>query len=1226
MIAEIAGRRRATVDAGDAGKAEIAENHATQKRLGRGGFLAVILVGLVGLAGVGSGAWFWHSRNLAQSGTQFRTTSEEISGDVTRVLNQYGGLLSGSAALFHQGIVSRAQYADYLQALGFGSAGFAGLQGVGLIQRVTASAVPAYLSSLRADGIAVTSISPSGSRAQYCLGSYADWRDLKFSIPLYGYDFCTVPNISNLLTRATQSGQQQVLGGSLLGAAYSSYFVLVQPVYTETPTSVSQRERQVSGWVLGIADAPGLLKSLPRASGIQFLVSSGTNGVSHPDTILRSPASVKAIGEWPIKSVIESYGKWNIWFRAAPGVKQSGDGLVGPLALLFVGLLAVVLLAGLLASLLTSRSRALRAVDRTSRSLKSTEERFRMLVQNSSDLIAVVDDKLRLIYASPAAERLLGYVPAEQVGRSLLELIHPDDFDETSRTFFTEVVKPGVHPAAVFRFQTSAGEWRVLEVIATNCMDDPAVAGIVMNARDITERTNLTRALLTLGKFNQVLVNASEESSLLFDTCKTIIDAGSYQLAWVGYVVDDSEHSVRAEAWAGQSDILKVNVVHWSDDEHGGGPTGTAIRTRSVQVIDDVSSATTFAPWQTAVTAYGVRSSCTLPLEVNGEVVGALSIYASEPGTFGPPEVALLKELADALAYGIGRIRDADLLQASEERFRSLAGAAPIGILEVSSGAVVNYANPRVAEITGLGVEALMGRSWIDAVHPEDKSELVQLVDTERTERANLAAKFKIQRPGGDVRHVRLLAAPKGDVEGGYVVTIEDVTEEVEARDALSYQAFYDNLTGLPNRALFLDRLNQELARHRRNRSNIAVLFLDLDRFKLVNDSLGHESGDIVLREVGERFKRNLRVGETAARLSGDEFAFIIRDVHKVEDAIAAAKRVQALLEPSIHCPGQELTVTASVGIVIPASDANAPTVLRDADAAMYLAKEKGRNRFALFDEGLHRRSVERLAMEGDIRLGLTRHEFEVYYQPIVDPSSGRPMGAEALLRWHHPVRGLVPPLEFIPVAEDSGLIRPLGRWVFDEATSQMAQWAAQLDEPNLAVLSVNFSSKQVDDLATPGIVRDALERHRIDPRHVCVEVTESVAMADSESTRHSLESFKQLGIQVAIDDFGTGYSSLAYLHSLPVTTVKVDRSFIERLGGSDDSTPVVKAVIEMSHAMGLRVVAEGVSNEHLATIVSTMGCDAAQGFFWAHPMPAQEFVGWWREAELRNAALSVAL
>ncbi len=1185
----------------------------------------MLLVALVGLAGVGGGAWYWHSRNVTQSRTQFRTSSSELSGDVTRVLNQYGDLLSGSAALFHQGVVTRTQYVDYLQAVGFGSARFSGLKGVGLIQRVTSGEVPSFLESLRADGLAVTSITPAGRRSQYCLGSYADWSNLQFNIPLYGYDFCTVPAISNVLTRATESGQQQVLTGSLLGAAYASYFVLVQPVYTGSPTSVSERERQVSGWVLGIASGPGLIQSISHPSGIQFLVSSESASASNPEAILRSPASITTAGGWSIKSVINSYGVWNIWFRPAPGVQQPGAGLIGPIALLSVGLLAVALLAGLLGSLLTSRIRALRVVDRTTRSLKSTEERFQVLVRNSSDLIAVVDDKLRLIYASPAAERMLGYVPAEQVGRSLLDLIHPDDLEATARSFFTEALQPGIHPVSVFRFQTAAGEWRVLEVIATNCLDDPAVAGIVMNARDITERTNLTRALRTLGKSNQVLVNASDERSLLSDTCKIIVDAGRYRLAWVGYIEDDNEHNVRPVATAGASDYLKKTTVHWSDDDYGRGPTGVAIRTRTVQVIDDVIIATTFAPWLTSAAENGVRSSCALPLEVNGSVIGALSIYAAEPSAFGPPEVALLKELADALAYGIGRIRDADMLEASEERFRSLAGAAPIGILEVSSPALVNYANPRVAEITGRRAEDLMGRSWIDAVHPEDKSELMGLVDSQHTDRVNVAAKFRIQRPQGDIRHVRMLAAPKGDGDSGYVVTIEDVTEEVKAREALSYQAFYDNLTGLPNRALFLDRLNQELARQRRNRSNIAVLFLDLDRFKLVNDSLGHESGDIVLREVGDRFKRNIRAGETAARLSGDEFAFIITDIHKVEHAVTAAKRVQALLEPSIQCPGQELTVTASVGIVIPAADADASTVLRDADAAMYQAKEEGRNRCALFDEGLHRRSVERLAMEGDLRQALVRREFELYFQPIVDPSNGRPTGAEALIRWHHPTYGLVPPVEFIPVAEDSGLIRPIGQWVFDQAMSQLAQWDAQPDGPRLEGLSVNFSSKQLDDPETPDIVREALERHGIAPHRVCVEVTESVVMADSESTRHSLECFKLFGLRVAIDDFGTGYSSLAYLHSLPVTTVKVDRSFVERLGTADDSMPVVKAVVEMSHAMGLRVVAEGVSNEYLATAVSIMGCDAAQGYFWATPMPAQEFAEWWREAGRRAAALSSA-
>lgn len=847
-----------------------------------------------------------------------------------------------------------------------------------------------------------------------------------------------------------------------------------------------------------------------------------------------------------------------------------------------------------------------------------SEHLLHTLVNSSSDLIAVLDENGQLLYANPAAGRMLGYTSPDDVSRDVFTLIHPEDRDVAAEAFIRDVTEPGIHPPAVYRFLTSTGGWKYLEVVATNCLDDPAVAGIVVNARDVTESQRLLKALRTLGQANQVLVHAKDETSLLQETCRTIVDAGDYQLAWVGFARHDEQRGVERVAAAGRVEFLDDISVTWSTDDTGQGPVGVAIRSGAVQAYGDLSVAIKEETNRTAALKHGLQSNCVLPLLVADEVIGALAIYSATPDAFGAPEIQLLAELSDALAYGIGRLRDGASLLASEVRFRALAAAAPVGILEISAEGLVTYANSKIAELSATGLDTFMGRGWLDAVHPDDVPVLCKLIDRPRVKasRSMVAVNFRIRRPDGEDRHVRALAAPEQQTaDTGYVVIVEDVTEELKAKEALTRQAYYDTLTGLANRALFLDRLDQELVRRRRDHKELAVLFVDLDRLKIVNDSLGHETGDALLREVGERFAATIRTGDTAARFSGDEFIFLIRDVRDVRDAIGAAKRLLGVLEAPIVFDGHELVVTASVGIIVPGDDAvDAATVVRDADTAMYQAKASGGNRYAIFSKDLHRQSVARLEIEGDLRRAIARHEFEVYFQPIVRPDSGRPVGAEALLRWHHPSRGLVPPLEFVPVAEELGLIRPIGNLVIEAAVAQLAAWDQQPDGPRLETMAINLSSRQLDDDSIVHVVREALSAHSIDPSRLAFEVTESILVEESASTHQTLQELRDLGLQVAIDDFGTGYSSLSYLHALPVTAVKIDRSFIERLGRPDDSTSVVRAIIEMSHATGLEVVAEGVSDMDLQARVSTMGCDAAQGFFWARPMPVDEFASWWNE------------
>jgi diguanylate cyclase (GGDEF)-like protein/PAS domain S-box-containing protein len=862
------------------------------------------------------------------------------------------------------------------------------------------------------------------------------------------------------------------------------------------------------------------------------------------------------------------------------------------------------------------------ARDLTTEQLAAAEQRFHTLVRSNRDIIAVVDRSGHLVYTNPAFERLLGFSKAQQAGLDMFSVVHPDDGHRARAAFDLTLSQPGSHPPSVYRFRTATGGWLFIEVVSTNCLDDPAIEGIVLNCRDVTEATFLTRALRTLGQGNQVLVKASDEASLLQDTCRMVVEAGGYLLAWVGYAERDEARTVRVVASAGCTGYLDGLRAGWGDDVPGRGPMGKAIRSGVVQVVKDTHRSTSFRPWRAAADLWGFRTACALPLVVGGKTLGILVIYAAVPGAFDPASVDLLGQLAHNMAYGIGRLRDASSLQAIEERFRVLADAAPVGILESLPGGGVNYANPRAAEICGTEIASLMGRGWIDAVHPDDLAGMIAFAERIRVKRRAATSRFRVLRPDGEVRHVRFVAAPKGARrDNGHVATMEDVTEEVRAQEELARQAFYDALTGLANRNLFLDRLSQELATRTRGRPGVAVLFLDLDRFQVVNDSLGHEAGDEVLRQTAARLRQAVRAGETVARFGGDEFVFIIRDVHQVADAVRVARRLLEVLHVPLSLNGHDLTVTGSMGVVVPRDHADATTVLRDADTAMNRAKETGRDRYEVFGEDLHNRSVRRLAIESDLRHALARGQFELYYQPGVWLPSGDPMGAEALIRWHHPERGMVSPLDFIPIAEDSGLITAIGAWVFEQAVSQLAVWDGLAEGPRVEVMAINLSVRQLDDDATAGIISDVLDRHGIAPGRVNLEVTESAVMSDSTSTKRALESFRSLGLRISIDDFGTGYSSLSYLHTLPVTTVKIDRSFVERMGSAEDARPVVQAVIDMAHAMGLRVVAEGTSSARLSELVSEMGADVAQGFYWARPMPAREIPRWWTDA-VRKATL----
>jgi diguanylate cyclase (GGDEF)-like protein len=441
------------------------------------------------------------------------------------------------------------------------------------------------------------------------------------------------------------------------------------------------------------------------------------------------------------------------------------------------------------------------------------------------------------------------------------------------------------------------------------------------------------------------------------------------------------------------------------------------------------------------------------------------------------------------------------------------------------------------------------------------------------------------------------------------------------AERKVRHQALHDPLTGLPNRSLLLDRLNHWARRAERDQSAAAVLFVDLDNFKVINDALGHEQGDRVLCAVADRLRQELRPRDTIARVGGDEFVVFCEDVTSEHEAVAMVDRLVRALDAPFDLGNETRHATASVGIAFGDGTVEPEVLIRNADAAMYRAKERGRARFELFDNEMRARSISWLQTEGELRRGIEQGELRNMYQPIVSPSGGGIVGFEALVRWHHPERGVLPPSEFIPLAEQSGLIVPLGRAVLDQACAEAARWNVAPGTGEPLRVAVNFSPRQLSHPGAVAAVEEALKQTGLAPDLLCVEITESALVEEAGATLATLTRLKELGVRLALDDFGTGYSSLTYVRGYPIDTLKIDRSFIDGIVGSSEDEAIVTAVLSMGRALGVHVVAEGVETEAQADRLCTLGCELAQGYLWSRPVAPEAIDGLlaangWRRAK----------
>jgi diguanylate cyclase (GGDEF)-like protein len=461
-----------------------------------------------------------------------------------------------------------------------------------------------------------------------------------------------------------------------------------------------------------------------------------------------------------------------------------------------------------------------------------------------------------------------------------------------------------------------------------------------------------------------------------------------------------------------------------------------------------------------------------------------------------------------------------------------------------------------------------------------------------------------------------------------HIAEQERTSKELEqSREHFRNAALHDALTGLPNRALLTNHLKLAIDHGLREPNHLfAVFFLDLDRFKNINDSLGHLAGDQLLVAVANRLGDCVRPTDTVARLGGDEFAILLNGLLDYKDALRVAERVQTAMSLPVYLDGHECFTTVSIGIALSATGYEDPeNILRDADTAMYRAKENGKARFELFDSTMHARAVALLQLENDLRRAVEREEFRLHYQPIVSLESGEINGFEALVRWQHPKRGLVAPLEFIPLAEDTGLIVDIGQWVLREACCQMAEWQKQSPANRSLILSVNLSSRQFAQTSLIQQISGILQQSGLDPRCLRLEITESVLMESADSACTTLSQLRSLGISVSIDDFGTGYSSLSYLHRFPVNTLKIDRSFISRMGVGGGNSEVIRTIISLASTLGLDVVAEGVETEDQRERLKALDCEFCQGYLFSRPVDAEAATAMLQKRSKKQPLVSAA-
>ncbi len=799
--------------------------------------------------------------------------------------------------------------------------------------------------------------------------------------------------------------------------------------------------------------------------------------------------------------------------------------------------------------------------------------------------------------------------------------IHPDDHDKVLAAFQACLASDN-SASMEYRRKTKSGDWLWMHSIGkvVEWDDERKPVRMIGIHMDISKRKlaeikvqRLTRLYAALSQCNQAIVRCTSEAELLPQICRDAVNFGGMKMAWIG-MINEATKLIKpvASYGAGIEYLEGIEISLDAGKPTGQGPTGAAIRHNQPFWCQDFQLDPVTSAWHERGAKYGWGASASLPLLRNGAVIGAFTLYSDATNAFDEAAQNLLVEMAMDISFALERFVNENERKQEQIQLRKLSQVveqSPNVIIITDLDAKIEYVNPAFVKTTGYNPAEVIGKSpsllQSDKTSSTTYMEMWEHLKREESWHSEIVNK----RKDGTEYIESVSISPMRGADGRvthYLGIYENITEKKHAEERVQYLAQFDVLTGLPNRSQLDDHLKYALSLAKRSNENLALMFLDLDNFKDINDTLGHSIGDAVLIELAKRIKLALREEDSVVRLGGDEFILLLPGTNAKGAAQVAQKMLDIIEAPYYFAP-HDLVTTASIGIAIyPNDGTNLETLSRNADAAMYRAKSEGRNGYRFFTQEMQARLFHNMQLVTGLRQALERDQLEVYYQPQVSLQNERIIGMEALLRWQHPQLGMVPPSEFIPLAESSGLILPIGEWVLRTAVKQAKVWLESGLSP--LILTVNLSAVQFRHPDLPDLITRVLDEIGLPPEYLELELTESATMQEPLDAITIMNSLHVCGVRMSIDDFGTGYSSLSYLKKFKVYKLKIDQSFVRDISTDPEDKAIVMAIINLAKILGLRTIAEGVETVEQMNFLREQHCDEVQGYFYSKPLSNELF------------------